>query len=142
MTLTLPSSAARQYTTSKQLIGGDDFNNHSAQLNSGQDGITAGAGGGQAKAFQLTKAVNVISSVVTANDSVKLPKGILGLEVWVQNADTVTNNSAQVYTYGKGTINNTDGAAVGVALAESVTAATMYKCIDITAAAGDVWVSK
>lgn len=142
MSLSLPSLAANLYTASKQLISGSDFNNHSAQLNSGQDGITAGAGGTQSKAFQLTKAVNVISSVVTANDSVKLPKGILGLEVWIQNADTVTGNSAQVFTYGKGTINNTDGAAIGIALAESVTGATMYKCMDITAAAGDVWVSK
>lgn len=140
MALNLPSLAARVYTTSKQLIGGDDFNNLASQLNSGQDGITAGIGGTQAKATQLTKAVNVIGTVVTANDSVKLPKGILGLEVWIQNADGA--DSAQVFTFGKGTINNTDGAATGVALAASLTGATMYKCMDITAAAGDVWVSK
>lgn len=140
MVLRLPSTQANQYTTSKQLIGGHDFNNHTAQLNSGQDGITAGAGGTQLLAFQLNSAVNVISTVTTGNDSVKLPKGILGLEVWVQNAGG--GNSAQVFTFGKGTINNTDGAATGVALAASLTGATMYKCIDITTAAGDVWVSK
>ena len=140
MVISLPSLAANIYTASKQLISGSDFNNLSAQLNSGQDGITAGAGGTQALAYQLNKAVNVIATVVTGNDSVKLPKGILGLEVWIQNAAAA--NSAQVFTYGKGTINNTDGAATGVALAASVAGATMYKCIDITAAAGDVWVSK
>lgn len=140
MTLSLPSSAPNQYSASKQLIAGSDFNNLVAQSNSGQDGITAGAGGTQALAFQLTKAVNIISTVATGNDSVKLPKGILGLEVWVQNAAAA--NSAQVYTFGKGTINNTDGATTGVALAASLTGATAYKCMDITAAAGDVWVSK
>jgi hypothetical protein len=139
---TLPSSAPNQYTSSRQLIAGSDINAITAQLNSGNNGVTAGAGGGQAKATQLNNAVNIVTSVVTANDSVKLPNGIIGLEVWIQNADSTTGHSCQVYAYGVGTINNTDGAATGVALAESVTGATMYKCLNIDPTLGDIWVSK
>jgi len=140
MTLKLPSTQARQYTTSRQLIAGDDFNNLVAQLNSEADGLTAGAGGTQAKALQLGAAVNTVSTVASANDSVKLPKGIPGLEVWIQNAGG--GNSIQVFVYNTGTINNTDGAATGVALAASLTAATLYKCLRIDPTNGDIWVSK
>lgn len=138
--LTLPSNQPRQYTTSKQLIGGDDFNALVAELNSGEVDITAGAGGTQATGYQLKAAVNTIKTVTTANDGVKLPKGFTGLEVWVQNRAAA--NSATVFTYGVGSINNTDGAATGVALAASKAGATMYKCIYSNAADGDVWVSK
>lgn len=138
--LTLPSKQANQYTASKQLIAGSDFNNLLAQLNSEADGIIAGVGGTQALATQLKAAVNTIGTVTNANDSVKLPKGIPGLEIWIQNAGA--GNSAQVFTYAAGTINNTDGAATGVALAGSLTGATLYKCMRIDPVNGDIWVSK
>jgi len=38
-----------------------------------QTGITAGAGGTSAAAFQLTNEINIVATVATTNDSVKLP---------------------------------------------------------------------
>lgn len=141
MTLYLPNSAPAQLIPSRQLVPGDIINNITAQLNSNEVGITAKAGGGQASATQLRAATNIIATVATANDSAKLPKGINGLEVWVQNAGG--GNSAQIFTYGTGTINNTDGVATGVALAASLTGATIYKCLYVNAQTGaETWVSK
>lgn len=138
--ITLPSKQPQQYTPSRQLISGEDFNGVVAQLNSSSRDITAKAGGGQANATQLNAANNIINTVATGADSVKLPKGINGLEVWIQNAGA---NSAQVFTYGTGTINNTDGVATGVALAANAASATMYKCINVNAQTGaETWVTK
>lgn len=137
--LTLPSKQAAQYTPSRQMISGDDFNNVVAQLNSSESGITAKAGGGQGAATQLRASNNIISVCATANDSAKLPKGISGLEVWVQNTGVA---DATVYTYGTGTINNTDGVATGVALAHSALTATMYKCINVSNSGVETWVTK
>jgi hypothetical protein len=140
MTLTLPSSQPKQYSTSIQLIGGDDFNAVVAQLNSEKDGIVAGIGGTQAKATQLAAHVNTIKTVTTAADSVKLPKGFTGLQVWVCNADAA--NDCQVFTYGVGTIGGTDGAATGVNLAHNANAVTIYKCMRIDSVLGEIWLSK
>lgn len=138
--ITLPSKQPEQYTSSRQLISGADFNNVVAQLNSSARDITARAGGGQARATQLNAANNILGTVVTAADSVKLPKGINGLEVWIQNAGA---SNAQVFTYGTGTINNTDGVATGVVLAPNAASATMYKCINVNAQTGaETWVTK
>src|SRR6185369_6161804 len=105
MALRLPNSQARQYTSSRQLIAGDDFNNLVAQFNSMEDTITASTTQTQLGAKQLSSSVNILTSVANANDAVKLPKGIPGLEVTIQNAG---GNSAQVYTYGAGTIMGTN----------------------------------
>lgn len=139
MTLTLPSTQPNQYTASKQLIAGSDFNALTAQLNSNSVGRTAGIGGTQVKAAQMAKATETFSTVTSANDSAKLPKGIPGLEVWVTNADGA--NSLQVFTYGAGTINGTNGATIGVAQAANANSATLYKCMS-TSSAGDVWITK
>jgi len=133
---TLPNSAVKPYTSSKQLVAGSDINNIVSQLNSAQDGIIAGAGGTQALATQLGAAVNNVSTVASANDSVKLPKGFPGLEVWVANEDA---DSLQVFTYGAGTINGTNGATTGVALATGV---ALYKCLKVSSAGVETWVSK
>lgn len=50
-----------------------------------QSNITAYAGGGQTNAFQLTCEVNLITTVATAGDSVKLPAAIKGLTIVVVN---------------------------------------------------------
>ncbi len=140
MTLKLASTQPKLYTTSKQLIGGDDFNNVVSQLNSEKDGIVAGIGGGQAAATQLAAAVNTVKTVTTAADSVKLPKGFTGLEVWVSNADAA--NDATIFTFGVGTINGTDGAATGINLAHNANTAIIFKCLRIDATLGDIWFSK
>ncbi len=140
MPLTLPSKQVRQYTTSKQLIGGDDFNGVVAQLNSSAVGITAGVGGGSANAVQLANAFNTISIVISANDSVKLPKGFAGLEVSIANQAAA--NSLQVFTSSKGLINNIDGVVTGVAIAASQAAYTLYSCFRIDVVNGEIWLSK
>lgn len=139
--LTLPSAIAALYTASRQLIAGSDFNNIVAQLNSSETGITAHAGGGQASARQLVAACNIVTVVATAADSVKLPKGINGLEVWVQNADAA--DSMTVYTYGTGTIDGADGVATGKAQAANANSGTVYKCINVNAQTGaETWITK
>lgn len=62
------------------------------------DAITAAAGGGQPNAVLLTSAVNRVTVVATAADSVKLPPCVagagagmantIGVPVWVVNADS------------------------------------------------------
>ena len=140
MVLALSSTQPRQYTTSKQLIGGDDFNNIVAQINSEADGLVAGIGGTQANAKQINTASATFKTVTTANDSAKLPKGIPGLDIFVQNADAA--NSMQVFTFAKGTINGTDGAATGVPQAANANSATNYICMRVDATLGDIWITK
>lgn len=132
------SKAPNPYTSSRQLVGGDDINNIVAQLNSAKDGISAGVGGTQALATQLGAAVNNVATVASANDSVKLPKGFPGLEVWIANEDA---DSLQVFLYGTstGTIDGTDGSATGVAQAQG---AKVYKCLKVSTAGVETWVSK
>jgi len=59
------------------------FLNH--LVRAAQSGITAFATGGQASATQLTKDINRVSVCATGGDSVKLPAGVLGMEVVVVN---------------------------------------------------------
>lgn len=139
MPLTLPNSAPSQYTSSRQLIAGSDVNNLTSQLNTGSSGIVARAGGGQALATPLTSHVNNIATVASATDSIRLPLGFPGLEVWVRNAGA---NSAQVFTSRTGTINGTDSVATGVALAVAANSATIYKCLAVSGAGAETWVSK
>lgn len=139
MPLTLPNSAPSQYTSSRQLIAGSDVNNLTAQLNTGSSGIVAFAGGGYANATRLTSHVNNIATVGTAADSVKLPQGFPGLEVWIRNAGA---NGAQVFTSRAGTINGTDSVATGVLQAAGANTALIYKCLAVSAAGAETWVSK
>ncbi len=57
-------------------------------------GITAHAGGGQASATALTTEKNFVSTVASANDSVKLPATVAGLEIQVFNLGA---NACDVY---------------------------------------------
>lgn len=54
--------------------------------------ITAFAGGGQASATQLSKDVNWLTTVATNGDSVKLPAGIAGMEIFIQNNGAANAN--------------------------------------------------
>lgn len=75
-----------------------------------ETGITAHANGGQANATQLSAAVNVIATVASGADSVKLPAitaDDVGLEVEVINDGA---NAAQVFGTDPDTI---DGVATG-----------------------------
>lgn len=85
-------------------------------------GITAAAGGGQTNATALTSNLNVVSTVATAADSVKLPLAVAGLSVTVVNATAAT--SMQVFGSGTDTINDV-ATATGVAQA-GAKSATYY----------------
>ncbi len=129
----LPNKTPPQYTSSRQLISGADFNNVVSQLNSGESGITAGAVQTQAGARQLNAAVNTISTVAAAGDGVRLPKGFVGLEVWIINTDA---DDIQVYGFSTDTINS-------VATATGVTQSglsAIYKCNTVSAAGVANWV--
>lgn len=132
----LAAQAPNIYSSGRQLIAGSDINNIVAQLNSMEDGITATAGGGKPTARQLTSAVNTIATVTTAADSVKLPKGYPGLEVWVVNEDA---DSLQVFGYASDTI---DGVATGTGVAQAQ-GKTIYRVNKYNPATGIAnWVSK
>lgn len=64
-----------------------------------QTGITAGVGGTSVAATQLTKEISLISTVTTANDSVKLPElatALIGMKVVVKN---LAANTARIYPF-------------------------------------------
>jgi hypothetical protein len=60
-------------------------------------GITAYAGGGQANATALTGSVNVVETIATDGDSVKLPAASVGTRVIVINADGSGSNSLAIF---------------------------------------------
>lgn len=94
-------------------------------------GLTAHAGGGQASATALTGAINVVATVGTAADSVKLPAPTLvGQEVVVINNAAV--NSMQVFGSGTDTIN---GAATGTGVAQAAGKTATYVAVTIGTAA-------
>lgn len=120
----LPSLAPNRYTSSRQLVSGADMNNLIDQLNSITTGIVAHAGGGRANAVQLDAATNVVSTVATANDSVKLPIGFPGLKVVIVNQDA---DAVGVYGYnatdtinGGATVNQAQGTKTYVCIAQGV----------------------
>lgn len=71
--------------------------------NSALSGITARAGGGQALATLLTRTINRITTVASANDSVKLPPAKAGMIVYVINAAAA--NSMNCFPATGGVIN-------------------------------------
>src|ERR1700740_211045 len=91
----LPSKAPAQYTSSKQLIAGSDFNALSSQTNSAQS-LTASVTQTQASAI-ANATLNAAAVKVTtgnANDAVALPKGFAGAQVFVYNSSA---NALQVF---------------------------------------------
>lgn len=99
------------------------------QANPVQAGLTAFAGGGQAKATQLNYGTNEVTTVATAADSVKLPALVPGVGVRVINAGS---KAAQVFLGAAGTINGVDGVATGVSLSNGASA--VYTAVSATKA--------
>lgn len=102
-------------------IGEDKF----PFLSNVETGITATASGNQTTAYQLTAQSNIVSTVASGNDSVKLPKinqtpgalGSVGTIIFVGNA--AASNSMQVYGASPDTINAV-ATGTGVAVAAGV----------------------
>ena len=80
------------------------------------NGLTAHAGGGQASALALTSGINNVTTVATANDSVKLPVSAAGMEILVINDSA---NAMQVFGAGTDTINDIASATGVSQLAQS-----------------------
>jgi hypothetical protein len=91
-------------------------------MSSAANGITAFAGGGQASATPMTRAINRVTTVATAGDSVKLPLAKAGASIAVINS---TNTSMNVFPQTGEAIN--DVAANG-AYAIAANKAVMFLC--------------
>lgn len=110
----------KRFQSGFRLFNGDDLNNALANpILSSQDAITAGAGGTQANGFQLAAAINRVSVVTSANDSLLLPASQPGAVVTVINDGA--GNSMQVFGLGTDTINDVLF-STGVAVASGKTA--------------------
>lgn len=131
----LPSVANfPSFLPGKQMLDGDVAANLLAELFSSETGITAAAGGTQAAARALTSAVNEVSVVATAADSVKLPPAVVGREITVVNSDAA--ESMQVFGSGTDTIN---GVATATGVAQAAGRTAVYKCVSISAAGVGAW---
>lgn len=96
-------TTAQTFQPGYRLIDGNDLNNALAvDGGSYAAGIIAAAGGGQANATLLANSYNSVDTVVTANDSVKLPPSKPGTCITIINT---TANTAQVFGSGTDTIN-------------------------------------
>lgn len=93
-------------------------------------GLVATPGGTQAAALALTAAMNVVSTVGTAADSVKLPLAVVGLVVEVYNT---TATSMQVFGSGTDTITRV---ATATGVAQAAGKAARYIC-NVAAPAGN-----
>lgn len=100
-----------------------------------ETGITATAGGNQATAYQLTKSFNVLGTVATNADSVKLPTDRqVGDEIIIVN-DGAAN--AQVFGAGTDTI---DGIATATGVVLTAAKRCSYYCASIEAGVA-AWLS-
>jgi hypothetical protein len=115
--MTIPASAPRRYTTSRQLIAGDDFNNLSDHIY-GFASIAA-LGATQAAATQITASnIEVTLANSINNGGIILPNAIPGQDVSVLN-----NNANTTKVYPQGTTDVIQNGATGFAAAQ--TAVTM-----------------
>lgn len=86
------------------------------------DNLTARAGGGQANALLLTSTFNTVTTVASANDSVKLGPSYPGAFVVVHNDGL---NLMQVFASAPDTI---DDVATAVGVAQNVNTSVLYFC--------------
>jgi hypothetical protein len=84
--------------------------------------LTAHSGGGQSSALALTKAINNVTTVAAAGDSVRLPASAAGQEITITNSGA---NSMQVYGAGTDTIN---GVATGTGVVQLPGQTVVYTC--------------
>ena len=90
---------------------------------SAQGPITATAGGGQANGLLLTRSFSRVSTVATANDSVKLPPAKAGAQMIVFNKAAA--NSLNVFP---STGDNINALSANAAYALAVTKGAMFVC--------------
>lgn len=93
------------------------------------NGLTAHAGGGQASGLLLTASINRITTVTSANDSVKLPPSVAGTSITVINAAAA--NSMNVYP--------SSGEAINAIAADSPFAMVANKTATFHCAVAGTW---
>lgn len=91
-------------------------------IRSSETGITATASGTQATSYQLGAYYNVVSTVASANDGVKLPVSQPGMEVTILNASA---NAITVFGTSPDTI---DGAATATGVIQAGSSQVTYRC--------------
>lgn len=104
-------------------------------LGSSEAGITAQADTTKANATQLTCRLNQVATVAGAADSVKLPPGDVGMEVFIANDGAA---ALQVFGSGNDTIDAV-ATATGVALTNAERA--WYYCVAVSSGVY-AWVSQ
>jgi len=116
---------------------GDVFFGKRVHLENIKTGLTATAGGGQTSALALTATVNVVSTVASAGDSVKLPVAYKGAEILIKN--TAASNSMDVFPQTGGTI---DGGSANAAKAQEAGTGRRFICVAVAASTGyATWVT-
>lgn len=122
------STLTQRFISSRQLLPGDWANAVTDMLASSNSSVVATPAGTQATSI-LVNAANVnVSAVATANDGIKLPPAIAGLEISVMNSDAA--DSLQIFASGSDsfrTAATTVAGATGVALAAQATA--IFRCV-------------
>lgn len=117
-------------TTGAQRIGGQKT--FSAPIIQSETGsITAHAGGGQGSATALSTAVNVVATVASSGDSVKLPTAIAGMEILVFNQGA---NPLDIFPVSGGSI---DALGANTAYSLAATASRLFVGVSSTA-----WLSR
>lgn len=125
--MTVPSGPFNNFPRGKALLNGADVQKISDQVFGVQNNVVAFAGGGKTSATQITACSVEVRTAATAADSVKLPPGQVGLEVFITNNGA---SSIQVFGSNSDTINNV-ATGTGVAQANGVSA--IYKCLAVSA---------
>lgn len=90
-----------------------------------QSGVTAYAGGGQANGVLITSDIVEISTCATAQDSVKLPVAVVGMEI------KIVNHGAQSCDVFPNTSDKINEGAVNVAKALAADASMICVCWDV-----------
>ena len=86
--------------------------------------VASYAGGGQTNATALAATANIVTTVASANDSVKLPLAQKGMKVLVHNGHA--SNSMQVFGSGVDTIN---GVATATGVAQAAGKSALYYAV-------------
>lgn len=122
-----------------KLVNADELKTLANQLFSVTSGLTAHAGGGQAASLPMPAAINNVTTVASANDSVQLPPALIGAQIFLVNAGA---NSMQVFgdpsNLANGNAsdviiphNSNNAAAAGTGVAQASTVGALYVCVTL-----------
>lgn len=119
----IPSTPVPSFIPGKGLQDGGDLQKMASQMYDTQGDIVARAGGGKANATRITSPNALVTTAASGNDSVLLPPGYIGLQVFLANAGA---QSIQVFGANSDTIN---GVATGTGVAQAAGLSAIYRCL-------------